>query len=575
LHHKRTSIVLSAAVFTAMLFLYCSTLGNRPFFTRGEGREALVVAAMEQQQNLVLPRRNDAAIPSKPPLFHWLAYAAAQAGGGGINEFAVRFPSALCGALAAGAGFFVFSLVSGARTAAAASAIMLTTFEWNRSAGHARVDMVFAGFLLICQCALFFCLRRFREEGRSGAVLIGIILFSNAAAALAKGPPGLAIPWLIGGIFFATENFRTGLMIRKIPWSAVLCGGGGALVLTAVWYVLAYREGGQEFVGVQLLKENLARVVEIEGEEVGHEQPFYFSAIHLLLSSMPWSIFAPLLCLWLWRERKKVWAEGFSRYCLIWVVFFLLIVAASVSKRTVYFLPAMLPAAYLLALCLADVFQRSAEWEKWLKGYAVFIFFLAVVLFTAGVAAVLFVFSGLSESAAPMLGRRTAEDLALYLAAIRENPWPLILPFIAAIGLAHAAKQTRGRFLAQTVLGFSCSFLAIALFVNIVVLPVEAQKKSPAYFMSEVRNITGLERPLYQYQDEFYAAVFYAGRSVPVVAYAAQLSEHPGEFFLLAPQKKVPEIMSAAAKCETVIASANKAANGKDRLVLLRISRQQ
>ena len=47
-------------------------LGLKDFSTRGEAREALVAQAMVQSGNWILPSAYNGAIPSKPPLLHWL-----------------------------------------------------------------------------------------------------------------------------------------------------------------------------------------------------------------------------------------------------------------------------------------------------------------------------------------------------------------------------------------------------------------------------------------------------------------------------------------------------------------------
>jgi len=63
------------AVFAALVYLAPAV--DTPFYTKGEAREAVLVQAMRAEGNFVLPLRNGSEIPSKPPLFHWLAAAAA------------------------------------------------------------------------------------------------------------------------------------------------------------------------------------------------------------------------------------------------------------------------------------------------------------------------------------------------------------------------------------------------------------------------------------------------------------------------------------------------------------------
>jgi len=61
------------------LVLYFFDLGRAPFFDKQEPREALVVWEINHSGSWILPLRNGNEIPSKPPLYHWLAALVSQA----------------------------------------------------------------------------------------------------------------------------------------------------------------------------------------------------------------------------------------------------------------------------------------------------------------------------------------------------------------------------------------------------------------------------------------------------------------------------------------------------------------
>ena len=83
-------------VFAAALAVYLP--GARvPFSNTAESQEALVVWEMVDSGDWVLPRVNGELIPSKPPLYHWIAVAFASMTGG-VSELAVRLPSIAAGA---------------------------------------------------------------------------------------------------------------------------------------------------------------------------------------------------------------------------------------------------------------------------------------------------------------------------------------------------------------------------------------------------------------------------------------------------------------------------------------------
>ena len=83
---------LLLVVLCFLLFFW--KLGDIPFYSRGEPREGLVVSEMSSSGNWILPLVNADYIPFKPPLFHWSGILVAKVLGR-VDEFSVRFPSAL------------------------------------------------------------------------------------------------------------------------------------------------------------------------------------------------------------------------------------------------------------------------------------------------------------------------------------------------------------------------------------------------------------------------------------------------------------------------------------------------
>ncbi len=65
-----------------LLFLF---MGQTPFHTKGEPREAVVALSMLQQDNWILPINNGVDMAYKPPFFHW-CIAAASTVAGEVNE---------------------------------------------------------------------------------------------------------------------------------------------------------------------------------------------------------------------------------------------------------------------------------------------------------------------------------------------------------------------------------------------------------------------------------------------------------------------------------------------------------
>ena len=98
-------LCLLAAVILYQTLLTIPWLGLKPFYSRGEPREALVAQAMINSGDWILPQRYGDDIATKPPMTHWLMAAAAQPLGE-MREAAARLPSALGGVIVIAAFFW-------------------------------------------------------------------------------------------------------------------------------------------------------------------------------------------------------------------------------------------------------------------------------------------------------------------------------------------------------------------------------------------------------------------------------------------------------------------------------------
>src|SRR5262249_40641424 len=136
------------------LLLFFVELGHAPFFDKQEAREALVVWEINHSGNWILPLRNGNEIPSKPPLYHWLASLVSQSTGT-INEFTLRFPSALLATIGVLLVYGVSTNIWGRGAGLTSAMVLATSYEWRQAAMAVRVDMTLA-VVLLCSFLLFF-----------------------------------------------------------------------------------------------------------------------------------------------------------------------------------------------------------------------------------------------------------------------------------------------------------------------------------------------------------------------------------------------------------------------------------
>lgn len=367
-----------------------------------EAREAHVVALMNSTAEYILPLRNG-LIPSKPPLFHWLAtvllgvlpitpIVAAR----WVSVFSavlvlqqVRLLGARLSALAAPSDLELQRAVQWL-----APALLVTSYGFVTMATDARVDMCFAALVLSALVVLIGPITP--DEARYGVSTaeenrrFSRFFALCGLAALAKGPLGLVLPTLAGVCWYtSTRGVRAALRAwcrPRIGWALFGC-------LALPWYLLAALKGGEGFVGRQLLFENLQRLV---GGEFVNAQPWYFYLQVTALATFPWSlVFLGSSARWMvrWRQgapdplgaasRPEIGQVRKFLFSWYWLGFFLF--SAASGKRPSYLLP-LLPAVSLqAAIFLAGGWQLRAgqsveRLRHWCMYAVVGLFAIAVTL---------------------------------------------------------------------------------------------------------------------------------------------------------------------------------------------------
>jgi 4-amino-4-deoxy-L-arabinose transferase-like glycosyltransferase len=331
------SRAVGIAAFAVSLALYLASAAVLPLYDKGEPREALVVRAVLQHHEVVLPRAGG-RIPSKPPLFHWLA---ALGVGAGIRpeELALRLPSAVFGAAGVGITAAVAAAGWGVPAGVLSAAVLGSSFEWLRAATQARVDMTFTVLVLL---AILAFAAGTAAAGRRRLVVAGWLF--AALAVLTKGPAGIVLPLLV----VAADGWRRPDRRRLVR---VLDGGGIALAaaLVAGWYAIAWHDGGRAFVGRQIVAENLQRYV--GWGHVPHRASILYYPPVLAGAFLPWTLALPAALGRAWRDRAGALRLA-SVWCLVVFGFFSL----AAGKRSVYLLPLFPPLAVLTGVALAEGF---------------------------------------------------------------------------------------------------------------------------------------------------------------------------------------------------------------------------
>ena len=346
-------ILIALCICSLVIFL-----GNTLFNTKGEPREAVVAMSMLNNGNWILPINNGTDFAYKPPMFHW-CIAVFSLFAGHVTEFTSRLPSAISLIAMVLVGFKFYEKRCSAQTAFLMSLITITNFEVHRAGTNCRVDMLLCAFIVIALYQLY----KWGEKGLRGMPVAAILCMSGAF--LTKGPVGIILPCLVTAVFLLIRGYKFGTLILRFMGVAL-----AACVLPAVWYFLAYQQGGEQFLQL-VYEENVLRFL---GKMTysSHEEPFYYNFITVIAGYLPYTIFV-LISLFVLKYKRpsgrlkdlayRLWTRikgmGDARlFSLLSIAIIFVFYCIPKSKRSVYLLPIYPFMAFFLAEYMVYIVRR-------------------------------------------------------------------------------------------------------------------------------------------------------------------------------------------------------------------------
>jgi 4-amino-4-deoxy-L-arabinose transferase-like glycosyltransferase len=333
-----------------------------------EAREIQVVDVIVRDGTWVLPLRNG-IIPSKPPLYHWIA-ATLSLGVGEVSEFTARFTSQLCAAVC----LLMLALVSfrfaqatrsyqsqrhPRRAALLTAGILSTTYGFYQMGCQAMVDMTFAACVWLALAAVALTARA-TSGGEKPISEWGRTLFWLACSIgiLARGPLAVVLPVaLVGVAGWCVIGFFPTVRLFALPSFGWL-----AFTIPATWYYFAYLVGGEEFFGRQVYFENFKRLT---GGEFVNSESWWFYGPSLFRTTFPWI----LMFLWVFISsitRPPTVSYPSESRRIRWLPLILLctglvLFSLSSGKRHSYLLPLLPLVALQLGVELSSLFEAGGE----------------------------------------------------------------------------------------------------------------------------------------------------------------------------------------------------------------------
>ena len=327
---SQPSMRLLGALMVVLLALWIARLGAVPLIDVDEGAFAEASRELSHAHDWGSTTLNGVDRFDKPILIYW--FQAISLKMFGLNEFAVRLPSALAAFLwCLAIGHFAWRRF-GPSVAIAAAGILATSLGPMLIGRAATADSLLNLLLTVATLDLW----RHLESGsdwprRRAFAWIGLGL-------LAKGPVALLIPAAAAGLWLLTNRDRSRLLrLVGDPKAWALLVG-----IAAPWYIYAVARHGMAFVTGFLLHHNVERFT---GSLEGHAGSLFYYLWVLPAAMMPWT---PLLVPIALKLRSR-WKEPVNRFMLLWLAFVVVFFSLSGTKLPHYVLYGFTPLVLLAA----------------------------------------------------------------------------------------------------------------------------------------------------------------------------------------------------------------------------------
>ena len=560
--NRNLLILLSICVLTIF-----PLLGLTDYNTKGEPREAIVAYSMLEHGNWILPRNYGGEIAFKPPFLHW-SVAAVSTLCGEVSEYSSRVPSALALIIMAAAIYWFYARRKGATVGLLTAFVMLTCFEVHRAGFTCRVDMVLTAFIVLAIIRFY----SWYEKDLRGIPWLAILFMG--CATLTKGPVGIILPCLVAGVF---------LWIRKGHfWKLVLRFIGIALlacVLPAIWYVLAYNEGKQEFLDL-MMEENFGRFLG-KMSYASHENPFYYNIYMLMAGYLPWTLLLlfSLFCL-RYRKWTGTWKEKWQQtvekvrtsdpvhlYSFLTIALIFVFYCIPASKRSVYLLPIYPFIGYFLAVYFFWLVRMG---KTAIKIFAIVISCLIILL-----TVVFFVVKAGAVPDTIFAGKRAVENIA-FLHALEEIPMNLfniVLIFLPIVAVVVLLRKLKSKPWNTQVLYALCGLLfTIFVVLDGVYQPAVLNTKSDIGLAQEARKWVP-EGKIYSYTYFFYSVNFFNGDRMALFE-----KELPEEGYVLVKQGLLEEFRQKYGEeyvLDTVYTSNRRSCDVRDIIHILHFTKKK
>ena len=386
--------LLALLIFLSFFF----NIGSVALFDLDEGAFSEATREMLASGNYITTYLGGDLRFDKPILIYWLQAASVKLFG--LNEFALRLPSALAATVWALLIYLFTKRVFDSKIAILATLFMVSSLQISVIAKAAIADALLNMWIAASMFSIMLYIRSEKKVWLYAA--FGAIGFGM----LTKGPVAVMIPVAVTLLYFALK--------RDIKsWLKAIFNPIGIAIFLAValpWYILEYMDQGMKFIEGFFLKHNISR---FETSFEGHSGSFFYYIPVLLVGLMP---FTGVLLATL--GRMKRWIEDETTlFLVLWFGFVFIFFSFSGTKLPHYVIYGYTPLFIIMALQFEKI--KSPLWIVVPPALL-----MAVLIFLPEIANALLpsvkdpYAKALIEESGALFGWRYKMEIALLLAAL-------------------------------------------------------------------------------------------------------------------------------------------------------------
>lgn len=262
-------------VLAALLFI--PFLGNVHLFDWDEINFAESAREMIVSGNYLSVQINFIPFTEKPPLFFWMQVLSMKFFG--VNEFAARFPNAICGIFTLVVIFRIGKQIFNEQFARNWVMIYLGTFVTFLYFKSGIIDPWFNLFIFLAIYNFYNLTIPHKEKRNKLAILTGLYL---GLAVLTKGPVAILISLLVYIVIVLLNRFRFFINVKEFLIIFIT-----TLLVCFTWFGIDLIQHGPTFL-IEFLERQIAI---FSTNDADHGEPFFYHWWVLLLGCFPASIF--------------------------------------------------------------------------------------------------------------------------------------------------------------------------------------------------------------------------------------------------------------------------------------------